>query len=187
MKRNKSFWIPLIVISGLIFLSTCLGCAKKQTSGGMVSESEPRDVPAETNRPKEPAGTPIKPAPGYDLENEMLEDDERVKPEDLEEEIEPLESDTFAVSDVAVEKTEASDYGLGYRVQVFASSELEKAKSIKAKIIADTGYPAYIEFESGLYKVRVGNFRKREAAAQARSDIVEFFPDCWIVQTTIKK
>jgi cell division septation protein DedD len=187
VRDGKSCWMTLIMICSVVLLLTCLGCATQQAARGTASEARQGDIPADTTRAEERTRPTTQTSTSYDLESEMPEDDQRVKPEDLEEEFDLPAADTFAVRDVAAEKTETADYGLGYRVQVFASNELERAKGIKAKIIADTGYPAYIEFESDLYKVRVGNFRTREAAAQARSEIVEFYPDCWIVQTTIRK
>lgn len=187
MRSCKSFWFLLIMLSAFILLSTSFGCSKKQTAGGTVADVEQRDVAEVPERTEQAVDTVGATAPGYDLESEMPEDDERVKPEDLEEEFEPLASDTFEVQDVDAETIEETDYDLGYRVQVFASGDLEKAKGIKERVVAETGFPAYIEFENNLYKVRVGDFTSRSAAAQARAGLVELFQDCWIVQTTIRK
>ncbi len=123
----------------------------------------------------------------YDLEDEMPEDDVIAEPKKLEESIDPVTPDPFIVEDVSVEESGSVDYSLGFRVQVFASGELEKAEVIKEKVIGESGLEAYIEYEGGLYKVRVGDFSSREAAARARFSLVEMYPDCWIVRTTIKK
>lgn len=123
----------------------------------------------------------------YDLETEMGEVEDTEEPEDLEERIEPLEADTIKVEEVAVEEVEGAGYGLGFRVQVFASGEIDKARLFKGKAVSETGLPAYIDFEGGLYKVRIGDFGSREEAATARVHLVDLYPDCWIVKTTIRK
>ena len=123
----------------------------------------------------------------YDLEEEMLEEDDTVRPEELEEKIGPLTPDSIIVKDLSAEAPATIEYDLGYRIQIFASSELDSAGEIKMRAASETGYSAYIEYEGGLYKVRVGNFEDRISAAEARSKLVEFYPDCWIVKTTIRR
>ncbi len=64
---------------------------------------------------------------------------------------------------------------------------LEKAKELKKNLMAGTGLAVYIEFEGGMYKVRVGDFLSREEASQARETLLKEYPDCWIVSATIRK
>ncbi|HSG27992.1 MAG TPA: SPOR domain-containing protein, partial [Candidatus Krumholzibacterium sp.] len=78
-------------------------------------------------------------------------------------------------------------FDTGYRVQLFATSDLERARELKKNVMAETGLAVYIEYEGGLYKVRAGDFSGREDAAAARTVLVERYPDCWIVKTTIRK
>lgn len=123
----------------------------------------------------------------YDLETETGEVEDMEAPEDIEERIEPLDADTIQVEEVAVEDVGGAGYGLGFRIQVFASGELEKARLFKEKANGETGLPAYIDFEGGLYKVRIGDFGSRDEAATARARLVGLYPDCWIVKTTVRK
>ena len=123
----------------------------------------------------------------YDLEEEMHPEDMPADPDELEQDIEPLVPDTVAVEEMAGPETTGRDYDLGYRIQIFASGELSKAKSMRDSASARTGYAAYVEFEGGLYKVRLGDFANRGDAAAVRAEIVELYPDCWIVQTTIRR
>ncbi len=123
----------------------------------------------------------------YDLEDEMQPEELPADPDELEQDIEPLVPDTVSVEEITIDETTESRHDLGYRIQVFALGELSKAKSMTDAVTAQTGYAAYIEYEGGLYKVRVGDFPSREAAAEARAKLVELYPDCWIVQTTIHR
>ncbi len=123
----------------------------------------------------------------YDLEDEEPEDDLLDEADKLENRIEVTSPDTFKVEDISTIAERETDYTLGYRIQVFATAELYKAEEIKRQAEAVTGYDSYIEFENGLYKVRVGDFGSREEAGKARAELVEYYTDCWIVETTIKR
>ncbi len=152
-----------------------------QTDIGREAEQTERVVPPEEGLIEEES-----PAI-YDLEDEMQPEDVPADPDELEQDIEPLVPDTVSVEEITIDETAESHPDLGYRIQIFASSELSKADSMKDAVMARTGCTAYVEFEGGLYKVRVGDFPGREAAAEARAKLVELYPDCWIVQTTIHR
>jgi cell division septation protein DedD len=187
MRSNTTYWFFAMAMLCAFVLSIGSGCSRSRTAGGPPVAAEPAEEQREALPPPVVPDTAAVAVGGYDLESEMPENDEGVKPEDIVEEFEPVSEDTFAVSDAAQIKAEASEFDLGYRVQVMATGELEKAKALRDRVIRETGYPAYIEFEDGLYKVRIGNFRRRDEASVARTSLVELFPDCWIVQTTIRK
>ena len=91
------------------------------------------------------------------------------------------------IEEVAVPSKPEDVFGIGYRIQVFAASELESSERMKVKVVSETHLPVYIEYEGGYYKVRVGDFTTREQAAAERAKISELYPDCWIVSTTIRK
>lgn len=77
----------------------------------------------------------------------------------------------------------------GFRVQLFATQEIEKA-TLEAKEaeyrFAGDGVAVYIEFDSPMYKVRIGDCATREAAEQLRelSRQRGYFTS-WIVKTKV--
>ncbi len=163
----------------LVIFAGCTGTTATSSAGREVArEPEPAE---ESELP--PLGD-IGESP-YDLEEEMPEED-AVDPDDLEETIEPIEMDSVVVEEVAAPAAPAA-YGIGYRVQIFASNERSVAENLKTKAEVETALPVYIEYENGYYKVRVGDFASREEAAAARARLSELYPDCWIVSTTIQK
>lgn len=121
----------------------------------------------------------------YDLEEEVPEKSPQ-RPAQLIERLEPVKPDTITVKDVAVEKPKQL-YSVGYRIQVFASSDRTAAEKVKERVVAETRLSAYIEYEDGLYKVRAGDFAERKDAAQARLKLVGTYPGSWIVRTTIRQ
>jgi cell division protein FtsN len=169
----------------LICLCTMLytGCARQAVGGdGDVETREPPPPLVEEQVEEQTAAG----GAAYDLEAEMPEQDD-VEPEEFEETIEPIPADTVRVEEVIVPSRPEEVFGIGYRIQVFASSELESAERMKAKVAGETALPVYIEYEGGYYKIRVGDFTTREEAAVERGRISELYPDCWIVSTTIRK
>ncbi|MGA2822471.1 MAG: SPOR domain-containing protein [Bacteroidales bacterium] len=77
----------------------------------------------------------------------------------------------------------------GYRIQIFFDSgnnSKTKAQSIyegfKAKY-PDIG--AYLSFKSPNYKVRVGDFRTRLDAQRFLNDIIDEYPNAWIIADMI--
>ena len=81
----------------------------------------------------------------------------------------------------------SSGYTVGYRIQIFATKDLEKARAIAADNEKKLGIHAYVQYEGELYKVRLGDFSSREKALEWKERLRGSFPDCWIVQTTITK
>ena len=171
------FFLILFSISPLIYN----GCAR-QTIADAPEVYEPPPA-LEEERAEEP---PAKESSVYDLETEMPEQDD-VEPGDYEESIEPVPADTVQIEEIAVPSKPEEMFGIGYRIQIFASSELESAESTKRKAAGEVALPIYIEYEGGYYKVRIGDFASREEAAAVRAKIAEIYPDCWIVSTTIRK
>ncbi len=81
----------------------------------------------------------------------------------------------------------AQDTVDGFRVQVFATAEKEKADNLKSEL--DDSFPGevYVFFEEPNYKVRIGNCTDRDAAENLLLKIQELgFPTAWIVSTSIK-
>lgn len=171
----------------LLFLG---GCAAREMGGtppqpvGRQARAVPRV------NPEVRSDTLSRQAP-YDLEDEMPEKTPK-QPAQLVEKLVPVQPDTFNVQDIEVEQTPKQPapkqlYDIGYRIQVFASSDKAAAEKIKQRVGAETGMPVYLEYEDGLYKVRAGDFAERKEAAQARLKLVGLYPGSWIVRTTIRK
>ncbi len=77
----------------------------------------------------------------------------------------------------------------GYRVQLISTKDLEgatKFKQIVSEQFADLDYHFYIEFDSPYYKVRMGDFKSREEAQQARQIVQSRgYPKAFIVKTKV--
>ncbi|MCD6379364.1 SPOR domain-containing protein [bacterium] len=123
----------------------------------------------------------------YDIEKELPENRVLEDFEGIEEKMPFATPDSFYVEDITKDRSRRSDYSIGFRVQIFASSNLEKAKEIKKQIESKMSMKVYIEFDDDMYKVRIGNFNSRKDASETRKTLTSLFPDCWIAETTIKK
>ncbi|NIW78668.1 MAG: hypothetical protein GWN16_04050 [Calditrichae bacterium] len=77
----------------------------------------------------------------------------------------------------------------GFRVQLFATKEIEKATLEKKEaeyLFFDDSVAVYIEFDSPMYKVRIGDCRNREQAESLRQLARrKGYPTAWIVKTKI--
>ena len=181
MKRETVLMrIALAAVLPTLFTASFGACTRTGTVP-VPAEPTPR-TPPPAERPAEETPAEAAEEP-YDLEDEMPVESGPARK--VEEDIEPVKPDTFSVEE-PVQPPEAGQYVLGYRIQVFASGNLEAAREIQKKVMAGTGLAAYIEFEEGLYKVRAGDYSTREEASAARTALAQTYPDCWIVRTTVR-
>ena len=186
MRTSYIIFLIILFIAAVSVLIFHSGCTRSGMTAGTPVEIDQVEPAPESEPVQEEIIETIDDGI-YDLEDETLEDDE------IDDQIEELElsgktaADSFSVKDVSDAVMDASAFDTGYRIQIFASSDLEKAKELKKNFMAGTGLAVYIEFEDGMYKVRVGDFLKREDASQARNRLAEEYPDCWIVSSTIRK
>ncbi len=78
----------------------------------------------------------------------------------------------------------------GYRVQIFANKSKIEAIKIKSDYEAkykDEEIKLYIEFIDGWYKVRLGDYKKKEDAKRFCQIVKKRgYPDAWIVFTVIE-
>ena len=165
MNSRTMIYIALLLL--LLYPLLHSSCARQVAAGDADIEAYEPPPPLEEETIE--TGAAVEPSV-YDLEDEMPEQDD-VEPEDLEETIEPIPVDTVGVEEVVIPSKPEEVFGIGYRIQVFASSDLGAAESLKAKVAGETPLPVYIEFEGGYYKVRVGDFGTREEAAAERGRI----------------
>lgn len=77
----------------------------------------------------------------------------------------------------------------GFRVQLFATQDIEKATLEKKEAefgFAEDNVMVYIEFDSPMYKVRIGDCATREEAEQLRELARRRgYPTSWIVKTKV--
>ena len=75
----------------------------------------------------------------------------------------------------------------GFRVQVFATQDRNKADQLQRELVLKFDEKVYIIFEAPNYKLRVGDFLDRENAERLRKRLVSSdFPSSWIVRTRIQ-
>ena len=85
-----------------------------------------------------------------------------------------LKSDGAHSKGAEVDSISANREVDGFRVQIFATQDIESATLQKKEAefeFATEGIGVYIEFDSPLYKVRIGDCETREAANQLRDRI----------------
>jgi len=171
---------------GIALLVALAGCAPREMAG---TEGRPAGGASSAGRGTvSGAGGDTTTAlrQSYRVEEETPEDFPQRSAE-LIEKIEPIRPDTIAVQDIAVEQAPKQLYSIGYRIQVFASSDRAAAERVKDRVVAQMRLATYIDYEDGLYKVRAGDFAGRNEAVQARLKLAGTYPGSWIVRTTIRQ
>jgi hypothetical protein len=75
----------------------------------------------------------------------------------------------------------------GFRVQVFATADSDAARRMRSDIEARLGEKTYVDFESSLYKVRVGNCALDEDCASLQARLRQAgFTSAWTVPSVIE-
>jgi hypothetical protein len=74
----------------------------------------------------------------------------------------------------------------GFRIQVFASADRDVAQNARSVAAERLGIPAYLDLDAGVYKVRVGDYLRRDDAAAALPSVrAQYYPDAWVVPARI--
>ncbi len=95
----------------------------------------------------------------------------------------PIVAETTAV---AQDKGGKSEPPNGFRIQCFASSQIERVRAEQRAIESKVHYPVYIIFASPYYKLLVGDFVKRVDADVAAGKMKELgYADAWVMRTKI--
>jgi len=77
---------------------------------------------------------------------------------------------------------------LGYRVQICATSDEERARAVKRKAMLKFDERVYMVYDTPYYKVRIGDCMTRMEAEELKKKAVQKgFRDAWIVRTTVYK
>jgi hypothetical protein len=91
--------------------------------------------------------------------------------------------ETVAVSQEKFGQTEAPN---GFRVQCFASSQIERARSEQKVLESKVRFPVYIIFAAPYYKLLVGDFVKRSDADAACAKMKDAgYADAWVMRTKV--
>ena len=95
----------------------------------------------------------------------------------------PIVAETTAIANEKGGKLEVPD---GFRVQCFASSQIERVRAEQKVIESKVHYPVYIFFASPYYKLLVGDFVKRADADVAAGKMKELgYADAWVMRTKV--
>ena len=95
------------------------------------------------------------------------------------------------IQDYRIEKLEKA-YGdnfklEGFRVQIYSGNKRQPAKQARLRFSQKfKDVKAYEDYFQPYYKVRVGDFKTRLEALKIQKEIIEFFPDCYIVNDQIE-
>lgn len=100
--------------------------------------------------------------------------------------IEVSEADAPRDSAPPPEPATAAAIAEGFRIQLFASADRDVAQGARDVAAQRLGMPAYLDLDGGVYKVRVGDFQRREDADAALPAVrAKFYPDAWIVPARV--
>lgn len=65
----------------------------------------------------------------------------------------------------------------GFRVQVISTNKRNEANDVKARVMQlQPDYRTYLDYQAPYFKVRVGDFKSREEAADLRDKLSNSFP-----------
>jgi len=80
----------------------------------------------------------------------------------------------------------ATEVPNGFRVQVIASSQIEKVRSEQKSLESRVSYPLYVIVTPPYYKLVAGDFVKRAEADAAVAKLKELgYPDAWVVRSKV--
>jgi SPOR domain len=80
----------------------------------------------------------------------------------------------------------AAEVPNGFRVQVMASSQIEKVRAEQKSLESRVSYPLYIIVVSPYYKLMAGDFVKRNDADVALAKLKELgYADAWVIRSKI--
>lgn len=86
--------------------------------------------------------------------------------------------------DIATLVADTTQHLQGYRIQIFTgnASEREKAQKIKDFVEKNFEIKAYVDYESPLFKVRVGNFIDKLEATALKQKLKKHYNNAYIIQ-----
>jgi hypothetical protein len=95
----------------------------------------------------------------------------------------PIVPETTAISN---DKSGGSEVPNGFRIQCFASSQIERVRAEQKIIESKVRFPVYIIFAAPYYKLLVGDFVKRSEADAGVAKMKELgYADAWVMRTKV--
>jgi hypothetical protein len=84
------------------------------------------------------------------------------------------------------DKDNKGSFGEGFRIQCFASSQIDRIRSEQKQLEIKVKYPVYVIFNAPYYKLLVGDFAKRGDADAALGKLKEIgYNDAWVARSKI--
>jgi hypothetical protein len=171
---------------GLVAATALLAACASAPSGGPPA---PKPAPVERASEKKPydfrsEGT-VPPLTAADAPNEPDVEERSISESAIDVSDAQAPPDTAQPSPVP-SNPPADALVAGFRVQVLASADRDIAQSAARGAQERTGLPSYVDLESGMYKVRVGDFTARADADRALAGIRAHYADAWIVATQVR-
>ena len=175
----KTLFMILIVLAATV----AVGCSAKQAT--KAPEKATADQPYEFEKEGEiPPPEEKAVASEADVEEIAMDDDEIVG-ENVE-----APKDTTRAAGGGPATVSGKDGGFAipvFRVQILATSNEKSALDTEKKVEGRLGLPAYVSFEDGMYKVRVGDSSTREEAEKVRTKVRGAgYTDAWIVTDMLR-
>jgi len=171
--RHKS--LPRISLCLSILILAGCGATGKPRTGGSVEPASPKGGYDFRKEGKVPASTGST-RPETDVEEIAVEDSSGL-------EVSEADAPPDTVRAPAATAEANAD---GFRIQLFASADRDVAENARAVAAGRLGMPAYMDLDGGVYKVKVGDFARREDANAALATVrSQYYPDAWIVPARI--
>lgn len=159
------------LLFNIIIALICIGCTSLGVSRKKVQEDEkPEDSTAQQTR-YEPSG----PVQFTFLDTLNQGNEITLENTDFQKE------ESVPVSGVALNQAEAE---VRYKIQLFASSQIETVRDLKRQVETKITLPLSISFESPYYKLLAGSFLQRTEAENHLKKLKNLgYTDAWIVST----
>ncbi len=85
-------------------------------------------------------------------------------------------------------RVEEDAAGTGFRVQIFASSSLEKAEAVAKQARTIFSERVYVEYSAPLYRVRVGDLSSKEQALELKEKAVKAgYDGAWVAAVSAER
>jgi hypothetical protein len=168
MKRRDSFlWIfALLVMAGSDY--------------AMSKRPQEKDVPNN----EEPPSISMSEKRGVEGSSTFLDTLNRGKEISLSDnDLKPILPESLAISDDKDGKAPTIE---GFRIQCYASSQIDRIRSEQKQLEFKIKYPVYIVFNAPYYKLLVGDFVKKNDADLALGKLKEIgYTDAWVARSRV--
>jgi len=172
-----------LMIMILLAAIVAVGCSPKQAA--KAPEKATADQPYDFEKEGEIPPPEEKAAPPESDVEEIAMDDDEIVGENVE-----APKDTTRAAGGGPATVSGKDGGFAipvFRVQILATSSEKSATDTRNKVERRLGLPAYVSFEDGMYKVRVGDSSTREGAEKVRTKVRGAgYTDAWIVTDVLR-